>query len=795
MKIFKTVLFLYFVSISLFAQQKVEQYHRAKIIYSSIENFKKLEKLGVPMDHGNHKVGYSLTSDFSDAEIQAAKNLGLEVDIEIEDVQQFYLKQNDPKTQLHREGNNAGFSCVTETIDYATPTNFNLGTMGGYMTYAEMLQELDDMRAQYPDLITAKENVGTFLTSEGRALQWVKITKNPEQINARPQVLYTAVHHAREPISLSETIYYMWYLLENYATNDEIKDIVDNTELYFIPVINPDGYIYNQTTNPNGGGMWRKNRRDFGDGTFGVDNNRNYDYWIDGDSNQSIWNTLGVSATTTGETYPGTTSFSEPETQAVRYFVENHNFKIALNAHTFSDLLLYPYGYDLNVQSPDDTYFNKISGIMVSQNDLTNKIASELYAASGDSDDFMYGQTMNHDKIFAFTPEIGASFWPSSSNILPLCKKMMFTNITAAKLVREYGFIEDTSPTFIGTAAVFDANFTLTKYGLGGNGNFTVSINPISSNIVSVGIPFTISGMQVSQSASASIQIALAQGTASNDEIVFEYVIDNGQTIERKLITKRYGQLQSIVSDNSGAISPTWTSTNWATTTEAFVSPATSITDSPMAIYGNNQNKRITLTDPIDLTGIVNATVTFSAKWNMEAKYDYVSFEVSTDNGIVWTKQCGKYTKTFTQNLVSPSITGYTGNQENWVNEEINLSDYAGQTIRMRFRLATDNGGNYDGFYFDDFKVNFLQNSVLSTANDVVSLFRIYPNPTNSILNINSSKNNYSIKIYNLVGQLVLSKENNDGFQNLDVRNLNSGLYFIELKSDGFVETQKFYKN
>lgn len=791
----KILIVLLLSQLALLAQTNPQKYHRAKIVYNTVENLKKLEKLGIPMDHGNHKVGYSLTSDFSDAEIQAAKNLGLQVDIEIEDVQQFYLKQNDPKAQLHRDIDNAGFNCIADPIDYETPTNFNLGTMSGYLTYAEMLQELDDMRAQYPDLISAKENISTFLTSEGRALQWVKITKNPEQINARPQVLYTAVHHAREPISLSETIYYMWYLLENYGTNDEIKDIVDNTELYFIPVINPDGYIYNQTTNPNGGGMWRKNRRNFGDGTFGVDNNRNYDYWIDGDSNQSIWNTLGVSATTSGETYPGTTTFSEPETQAVRYFVENHNFKIALNAHTYSDLLLYPYGYDLNVLSPDDTYFNKISGIMVSQNDLTNKIASELYAASGDSDDFMYGQTMNHDKIFAFTPEIGASFWPASSTILPLCEKMLFTNITAAKLVRNYGFLEDTSPQFIGTTAIFNANFSLTKYGLGGNGNFTVSIHPISSNIVSVGVPFTTSGMQVSESVNQSIQIALAQGTASNDEIVYEYVIDNGQTIERKLITKRFGQLQSVVSDNSGAISPTWNSTNWATTTEAFVSPSTSITDSPMAIYGNNQNKRITLTDPIDLTGIVNATITFSAKWNMEAKYDYVAFEVSTNNGIAWIPQCGKYTKTFDQNLVTTNVIGYTGTQGNWVNEEINLSDYVGQTIKVRFRLSTDNGGNYDGFYFDDFKVNLLQNSVLSSTENGISNFRIYPNPTNSILNVNSSKNNYSIKIYNLVGQLVHSKENNDGFQNLDVRHLNSGLYFIELKSDGFLETQKFYKN
>ncbi len=792
----KLLIVLLLSQLSLLAQTNLQKYHRAKIIYSTLENLKKLEQAGIAMDHGIHKKGYSLTSDFSDAEINIAKNLGLNVEIEIENVQQFYVDQNDKSKPQHRNIDNVGFDCAPPAIDYATPANFNLGTMGGYLTYAEMLQELDDMRAQYPDLITAKENVGTFQTSEGRSLQWVKITKNPESINGRPQVLYTAVHHAREPISLSQTIYYMWYLLENYATNNDIKDIVDNTELYFIPVINPDGYIYNQTTNPNGGGMWRKNRRAFGDGTFGVDNNRNYDYWINGDPGQSIWNTTGISTATTGETYPGTAPISEPETQAIQYFVDNHNFKIALNAHTFSDLLLYPYGYELNVPSPDDDYFGKISSVMVSQNNLANVIASELYAASGDSDDFMYGQTMNHNKIFAFTPEIGESFWPAVSEILPLCKKMMFTNLSAAQLVREYGFLKDTSPQFIGNAAIFSANFELSKYGLGGNGNFSVSINPISTNIVSVGPAFTISGMQLSESVNAGISIGLANGTASNDEIVFEYVIDNGQSIERKLITKRFGQLQNIFSDTSSALSPNWTTTNWATTTEAFVSPSSSITDSPLTNYSNSQNKRITLTNPINLSGVTNATVSFAAKWDLENKWDYVAFEVSTDNGLSWIPQCGKYTKTFTQNIVDPSVTAYTGIQADWINEEINLSDYAGQTIKMRFRLATDVGTNLDGFYFDNFKVNLLENSILlATNNNVVSAFRIYPNPTNSVLNINTSKDDYSIKIFNLVGQLVLSTQNNNGFQSLDVKSLNSGLYFVKLQSEGFVETQKFYKN
>ncbi len=793
MKIFKLVVFFCFVSFSLFAQPKVEQYHRAKIIYNTVENFKKLEKLGVPMDHGMHKMGYSLTSDFSDSEIQKAKNLGLQVDIEIEDVQKFYIEQNKGKAKRIAAPQNV--TCDEIQEDYTVPFNFSYGSMGGYLTYEEMLFQLDAMHSAFPNLITARENVSTFSTQEGRFLQSVKITNNPSFPSTKPQVLYTAVHHAREPISLSQTIFFMWYLLENYESDENIKRIVDNTELYFIPVVNPDGYIYNQTTNPDGGGMWRKNRRPFSDGLFGVDNNRNYDYWKENDPFQSVWNTLGVSADVTGETYPGTAAMSEPENLAIQYFVDTHNFKVALNAHTFSNLLLHPFGYDLNTPSADEALFSKLGELMVSKNGYSNIISSLLYAASGNSDDFMYGQTMNHSKIYAFTPEIGDSFWPPETDIIPLCKEMMYTNLTAAKAVNNYAYFNDTTNTFMGSSAIVNANFELTRLGLSGNGIFTVEINPISSNILSVGVPFSSSPLSVLETVNSSIELVITPGTASNDLVVFEYVINNGLFEERKLVTKRFGQFQTILEDNGSTLLPTWTTTSWGTTTEDFVSPNTSITDSPFSNYSNNLNRRITLSNPINLTGVANASISFSAKWNLERIYDYVSFDVSTNNGLTWTQQCGKFTKTFTQNLVMPSVTGYTGNQESWVDEEISLSEYAGQSINVRFRLVTDNGGNFDGFYFDDFKVNLLQSSVLSTSQVELQKFKIFPNPTNAVLTINTEQTEYAIKIYNLVGQLVYFKKSADGLQNIDVTDLKTGMYFIEMKSDDFIQTQKFYKN
>ena len=70
----------------------------------------------------------------------------------------------------------------------------------------------------------------------------------------------------------------MGRMLSGYATDPAIQSAVNDHEIYFVPMVNPDGFLYNEQTNPNGGGMWRKNRRNNGDGTYGVDNNRNYPY-------------------------------------------------------------------------------------------------------------------------------------------------------------------------------------------------------------------------------------------------------------------------------------------------------------------------------------------------------------------------------------------------------------------------------------------------------------------------------------------------------------------------------------
>ena len=115
-----------------------------------------------------------------------------------------------------------------------------------------MLAVLDDMAAKYPKLITYRAPVSdTIKTHGGRPLWFVKLSDNPNvKEDDEKEVLYTALHHAREPNGMSQMLFYMWYLLENYATNEEVRYIVDNLELYFVPCINPDGWTPPRSAGP-----------------------------------------------------------------------------------------------------------------------------------------------------------------------------------------------------------------------------------------------------------------------------------------------------------------------------------------------------------------------------------------------------------------------------------------------------------------------------------------------------------------------------------------------------------------
>jgi len=774
-KVYLLIISLAFVSLA-FGQGK---YHKARIFYNSAKDIMLLANQGVAIDHGKHKKGVFIESDFSDNELLIAKALGLKTEIIINDVQSFYVNRNETK----QNNNNKNASCgESSQINYPVPANYNNGSMGGFLTYGEMLQELDDMATLYPNIITVKQSISNFTTVEGRPIYWVKISDNPTTNETEPEMLYTAIHHAREPGSLQQTIFYMWYLLENYNSNPEVQAIVNNTELYFVPCINPDGYVYNETTNASGGGMWRKNRRDNLDGEYGVDLNRNYGYQ---------WGGAGTSSNTDSDVYKGTNAFSEIETQAMKWFCEQHDFKMALNSHTYSQLLLFPFGYATNQISADHATFEAISSLMVAQNGYTNQISAALYAAAGDSDDWMYAETSTHDKILAMTPEVGASFWPWQGDIINMCNDMVFHNLMAANIITNFATIEDKEDLTIEALTGY-FNYEIKRLGLDNPGDFTVNINPISANIISVGGTKTHNGMTLLQADLDSIAYSLDPNIADGESIVYELITNNGLYDRRDTITKTYGSFQPILTDN-GTYLNNWNSNNWGTTSTYAYSPSTSITDSPNGNYSDNETTVIQLSNDVSLTNVVSASVSFYARWNIENNYDYVLFQVSADGGNTWVSQCGKYTNPG----VSDQITNeplYDGVQNAWVKEEIDLSDYIGQTIKTRFKLVSDMGVNEDGFYFDDFSINVIQtgNGIAENFENGMFVGQNVPNPSTDVTTIyyqivNKSIDDHKFVILNQVGKVVKTQSINQekGSVKIDTKKLAAGVYYYYITGNG----------
>lgn len=296
----------------------------------------------------------------------------------------------------------------------------SVGSMGGFRTLAEIHQEMDRLAATYPGIVSPKYSIGQSL--QGREIYAMRISTTPTVHDpSKPVAYFDALHHAREPMSGESLLQFADYLSSNYGVDEAVTRIVETRNVVFIPCVNPDGYEYNRQTNPNGGGLWRKNRR----GSYGVDLNRNYD-WEWG----SQWG--GSSGNQGSETYRGSAPFSEPETQAIRDLLAIETPGMSVSAHTYSDLWIYAWGYD-NIVTSEDAAFRAWSEEQTAENGWQYGTSWQvLYTANGVADDYHYGA----HGTYSFTPEIGNSsdgFWPSPSRIPALTQDALLPYTLVAK--------------------------------------------------------------------------------------------------------------------------------------------------------------------------------------------------------------------------------------------------------------------------------------------------------------------------------------------------------------------------
>lgn len=750
---------------SVFAQT----YSKVKI-YTDNSGLQTLSELGLAVDHGEIKEGTFFICDLSENEIATLNQNGFSYDIVVPDVKAFYALQN-----LLAAKNT---TCSSITPLPSTPQNFYMNTSyAGFYKYQDMLDALDSMVAMYPNLITVKTQISNIQTHEGRPIYFVKISDDPNTDDlSEPNSLFTAIHHAREPLSMSQTLFFMWYLLENYDTDTEIQYLVNNTELFFVPCINPDGYIHNEANDPSGFGMHRKNKAPVGTSNPGVDLNRNYSYG---------WNTTGVSADPNDDTYPGTSAFSEPETQAMKWLVENYGFKTAMNSHTYGELLLFPVGTTTNEFADHHDYFQDLSNHMVMHNHYLAQKSSGLYPASGDSDDYMYKDSIGvgvipKDTIFAMTPEVGTDFWPAQAEVTPTCAEMVFTNMTMAHITHRYLSVKEVDPLLLATTTG-SFNHEVQRLGFE-SGPVTVFIEPLN-NILSVGSPVTYDiGWHTTDVGSISYQ--LETGISYGDIVRYVLVTDYTDWQRRDTIVKYYDQWSLVVNDDASSAT-NWTG-SWSVTTDDYYSPTTSFADSDGGDYSNNDDKTWEYNNTIDLTQASDAMVTFYAKWDIEPDYDYCQFQVSTDGGSSWEGQCGLFTvegsSTFWNGSAQPDGEPIWEGGSDWVQEKIELTDYLGQNIKLRFQFGSDGGVTKDGFYFDDFKVEVNNTGGLDEKN-LVELV-VAPNPSRDHFVLSSPLSiRGNIVVYDQTGKTVLS-QGVDGVKQIQIetKSLPEGMYYVSIE-------------
>lgn len=386
----KSIIFI-LIQVFIFAHVIIGQDQTRKIVKidyegKSSEKIKELYALGIDVTSIDRQ-GRSVNALVNESDLKNIKSLGFKSDTILSDADAFARRLR------------------------------NSGYFDHFHNYDQMLQEMQDIVTNYPDLALLEDIGDSYEKTVGKGgydIWALKISDNVQIEEDEPEVFYMANMHAREIITPEIIMYFMHYLVDNYGSDAYVTHLVNNRQIWLCPTMNPDGHEFVFSgVNPVSAYdpmWWRKNKRDnnnngifetwsWGYGPDGVDLNRNFGYkWR--------YDNIGSSGDSTSATYRGRKAFSEPESQAIKNFVEKHNFIINLSFHSYSQLWLYPWGYT-SIATPDQHIFKALADSCVAYNGYDPGTGYSLYPVNGDTDDWFYGEQTTKNKVFGFTPEVG----------------------------------------------------------------------------------------------------------------------------------------------------------------------------------------------------------------------------------------------------------------------------------------------------------------------------------------------------------------------------------------------------
>ena len=335
----------------------LEEKYTVEISFSSKEKLQQLVDIGIDLDHYRTK---SLVHAYvSKKEFNIIASLNFEIK-EIPNHAKIYFNE------LKNSPNN-----------YRNP-------MEEYHNYEELTTFLQNIANEYPN-ITKLQSIGQSV--QGRELWVIEISDNPGLNEVEPEFKYIANMHGDETVGRELSLYLIEWLVKGFDTNSRITELINNTAIFIMPSMNPDGFESGQRYNANG-----------------VDLNRDFPDQFTDPNNSSLGR--------------------EPETKAVMDWSSNKSFTLSANMHTGALVANYPFdGPSSGTYSscPDDDLFIHMSLAYSNahpdmesggfSNGITN--GSEWYALNGGMQDWNYVWENN----FEITLEQSQVKWPNSNQL------------------------------------------------------------------------------------------------------------------------------------------------------------------------------------------------------------------------------------------------------------------------------------------------------------------------------------------------------------------------------------------
>lgn len=581
--------------------------------------------------------------------------------------------------------------------------------MRAYYTLDEYHTFLQQTAANYPNLC---QLVQFGSSVQGRPLYFLKITDNPNLEENEPELKYVGSIHGDEVVGYDMLIRLIQLLTTGYGTDTRITNIVNNTEIWINPMMNPDGNAMVQRYNANG-----------------IDLNRNF-------------------PTPNGIEHPDGNA-TQVENIAMMDFSNAHDFDLSINFHGGALVINYPWDYTY-ILAPDDALLREMALTYSRQNSpmynstefpqgVTNGAA--WYVIDGGMQDWNYHYT----DCFELTGEISNIKWPPASQLDTFWSQNQESLLQYLEFAQRgvHGLVTSNNGTALqanisvtGNAKVVKSDLPLGDYHrllLPGTYQITASANGYLPQTQSVTVPATgginqdfileaaelteffgqvrnLQGQPVAN-ASVTIQTDPLISIQTDDQGLFQIanvfegsypLLISASGYANYLGTLKieadYQQRSIIVlqapffSDDFENGMGNWTvNGSWGIVAN---SGTNALTDSPTGNYGNNQNRSCRLTNPLNLNGISNANLSFRCKYSLESGYDFVYVEVSTNNSN-WTQ-----------------LGSFTGTQNAWTAQNFSLASYSNTNLYLRFRLSTDMSQTADGIYIDDLQISGLNNNV-----------------------------------------------------------------------------------